>query len=147
MGFDVASIFAGGIEGLLKGVKDVVGAFKADPTVMAQNAAKLAELELAIRKAELDGEVALTQAQTKINEAEAASTDKFVTRWRPAAGWLGVAGLAYSVVVYPLLVWASTNFGWQSPPPLNVEVLVTLLMGMLGIGTMRTVEKVQGVAK
>lgn len=144
MGFDVASIFEGGISGIFKGVREVVGAFKVDPTIAANHAAKLAEMEYALNTAQLQAEIALAQAQNKVNEIEAASSDKYASRWRPSAGWLGVVGLAYSVIVYPLLTWASLNFGWKTPPPLDTSVLVTLLMGMLGLGTMRTYERTQG---
>lgn len=147
MGFDLSSLFEGGITGIFKGARELIGAFKADPTLVAAQQAKLAELELAFTQAQLQAEVALTQAQTKIDEIEAGSGDKFASRWRPAAGWLGVCGLAYAVVVYPLLTWASLNFAWQAPPALDTNVLVTLLMGMLGLGGMRSFEKVKGVTK
>lgn len=147
MGFDLSSLFEGGISGIFKGVREIVSAFKVDPTIAANNAQKLAELEIAVRQAEMQAEVSLQQAQLQVDKAEAESNDKFASRWRPAAGWLGVCGLAYTVVVYPLLVWASLNFGWKQPPPLDVSVLTTMLMGMLGLGGMRTYEKVQGVKK
>jgi hypothetical protein len=144
VGFDISSIFAGGISGVFSGISDVVSKFKTDPTVAAQNAEKLTELQIAIQQAQMQAEYALQQAQIEIDKTEAASNDKYASRWRPSAGWLGVLGLAYSVVVYPLLTWASLNFGWKSPPALDTGVLVTLLMGMLGLGTMRTYEKTQG---
>jgi hypothetical protein len=143
----VTEIFKGGAAGIFSGIAEVIGKFKADPTVAANHAAKLAELELALQQAQMNAEVSLVQAQTKINEIEAGSQDKFVSRWRPAAGWLGVIGLAYSVLAYPLLTWASLNFAWQTPPPLDTGVLVTLLMGMLGIGGMRTYEKSKGLTR
>lgn len=147
MGFDVSSIFEGGVAGIFKGVKDVVSAFKADPTVALQSQQKLAELDIAMQQAELQAEVSLAQAQMQINQTEAASSDKFSSRWRPAAGWLGVLGLAYSVIVYPLLTWGSVNFGWKTPPPLDTNVLETLLFAMLGIGGMRSFDKLKGTSK
>jgi uncharacterized membrane protein len=147
MGFDLGSLFAGGIEGVLKGAKDVIGAFKADPTIVAQNAQKLAELELAIQKAEQDYELQLSLAQTEINKIEAQSTDKFVSRWRPSIGWICAAGLAYATIIGPLLSWLGANaFDWKQPPILNVEVLTTTLFAMLGIAGMRSFEKVRGVS-
>lgn len=138
-------IFKGGAEGIFSGIKGIIGAFKADPTVMAQNAQKIMELEIATAQAQMQADLQIQLAQSKVNEIEAGSNDKFASRWRPAAGWLGVIGLAYSVIIYPLLTWASLNLAWKTPPELDVSVLVTLLMGMLGLGTMRTYEKVQGV--
>lgn len=148
MGFDVASIFAGGVGGIFTGIKDIIGAFKLDPTVAAANATKLAELEIAIKKAELEAEVALSQAQTKINEIEAASTDKFTSRWRPAVGWVCVAGFTYACIVNPFLAWASLNVkGWVAPPVLDTDVLQTILFAMLGIGGMRSFDKLKGTSK
>lgn len=148
MGFDLGSLFAGGIEGVLKGAKDVIGAFKADPTVMAQNAAKLAELELAIKQAELDYELKLSLAQTEINKIEAASTDKFVNRWRPAVGWICALGLLYATFLAPILDWLGHNIvGWKEPPTLNVEVLTTTLFAMLGIAGMRSFDKMKGTSR
>lgn len=146
MGFDVSSIFAGGVSGIFSGVKELVSAFKVDPTVAANNAEKLAEIQLAIQKAELDADTAIRTAQLQVDQAEAASNDKFASRWRPSAGWLGVLGLAYSVVIYPLLTWASLNFGWKTPPALDTGVLVTILMGMLGLGAQRSYDKMKGTS-
>jgi len=147
MGFDVASIFAGGVGGIFTGIKDIIGAFKLDPTIAAANATKLAELEIAIRQAELQAEVALSQAQTKINEIEAASTDKFTSRWRPAVGWVCVVGLAYATLGCPLIGWLSQNAGWKAPGELNVEILTTTLFALLGIGGMRSFDKLKGTSK
>ncbi len=147
MGFDIGSIFAGGAEGLFKGIRDIIGAFKADPTVVAQNAQKLAELEVAVRTAELQAEVQLTTAQTKINEIEAASTDKFAARWRPAVGWICAIGLFYATLGAPLVGWISINVGWKPPGELNLEILTTTLFALLGIGGMRSFEKYKGVTK
>lgn len=137
----IEEIFKGGAEGIFSGIKGIIGAFKADPTVMAANAQKIIELEIATAQAQMQADLQIQLAQGKVNEIEAASNDKFASRWRPAAGWLGVVGLAYSVIAYPLLTWASLNFAWKTPPPLDTSVLVTLLMGMLGLGSMRTYEK------
>ena len=109
-------------------------------------------------KAELDAYNAETQrlaTQTEINRVEAGSDDWFVRRWRPAVGWVGVVALAYQFVAYPILVWswhAMQAAGWISigltePPLLDVEALMVLLTGMLGIAGARTWEKVKGVAK
>ena len=143
----IADLFAGGIEGVLKGAKDVISAFKADPTIVAANAAKLAELELALRQAELDYELKLSLAQSEINKIEAGSTDKFVSRWRPAVGWITALGLFYATFGGPFVGWIGGNLAHWSPPPIpNVEILTTTLFAMLGIGGMRSFEKAKGVA-
>lgn len=148
MGFDVGSLFAGGIEGVLKGAKDVIGAFKADPTLTMQAQQKLAELELEIKKAELDYELKLSLAQTEIDKIEAGSSDKFTSRWRPAVGWTCCLGLLYATILAPLLGWLSGNIaGWKTPPTLNTDVLTTTLFAMLGIAGMRSFDKLKGTAR
>lgn len=132
----ISELFAGGTEGVLKGVKDIVGTFKADPL-------ELAKLESAISQAEMQMQTALVQAQTKINEIEAASQDKFVTRWRPAFGWLGVTGIAYAAIIQPLGTWASINFGWMPPPHVDTTILMEIVTGLLGLAGMRTYEKMK----
>lgn len=143
----LSEIFEGGAEGVFKGIDALVARWKANPVDVMKHDEVMSQLQAALDTDKLKAEVAFAQAQNKVNEVEAASSDKFASRWRPAAGWLGVIGLAYSVIVYPLLTWASVNFKWIPPPALDVEVLVTLLMGMLGLGGMRTYEKTQGVKK
>lgn len=77
----------------------------------------------------------VAEQQSKINEAEAQNPNWFVSGWRPACGWLCVGALAYASVIAPVL----------HLPPGNTETLVTLLFGMLGLGSMRTIEKVKGI--
>lgn len=132
----LSEIFAGGTEGVLKGVKDVVGAFRADPLEMAK-------LQQAITKAEMEITLGLSQAQTKINEIEAASTDKFASRWRPACGWIGFIGIAYATVFFPLATWGSVNFGIMPPPQIDTIILMELVTGMLGLAGMRSYEKMK----
>jgi hypothetical protein len=89
----------------------------------------------------------LQEGQQAINLADAQSGSNFRGGWRPACGWCGVMGLAYQFFIQPILVWGCLNFGWVSPPAIDGSVLMNLLMALLGLGTMRTVERVQGVAK
>lgn len=94
-------------------------------------------------------------AQIGVNKVEAEHASVFVAGWRPAVGWTCVAALAYQFLMYPLLVWAWTlaqSLGWvpveiKPPPLLDLEALLIVLGGILGIGSLRTVEKVRGVAR
>lgn len=106
---------------------------------------------------DLDGYNAETKrldAQAEVNKIEAASTSLFVSGWRPAVGWCGVAAMGYQFVVYPFLVWgwnAMQAAGWISigllpPPMLDTDALWVILTGILGIGTMRSAEKIRGKA-
>jgi hypothetical protein len=93
-------------------------------------------------------------AQVDVNKIEAASSSLFVSGWRPAVGWVGVLGLAYQFLGYPLMQWGwafgqSYDIipkGLNPPPDLDVEQLMTLLAGLLGFGGMRSFEKHKGVA-
>ncbi len=115
-----------------------------------------AEIEMrriGIEAAKIDA--GLLAGQQEINKVEATHASLFVAGWRPAVGWVSVAALAYQFIAYPLLTWAwawMQSAGWvapglQPPPLLDVEALMVLLTGMLGIAGARTFEKVKGVAR
>ncbi|MEK6531246.1 MAG: 3TM-type holin [Deltaproteobacteria bacterium] len=126
----------------VKGVLDGVGSLAISLRSAVTGdipAEKKAELEAKI----LEIEASLTLAQVKVNEIEAQSTSLFIAGWRPAAGWLGVGGLACASIGRPFLAWISLNFGWSAPPEIDTGVLITLLLGLLGLGGLRTFEKVK----
>ena len=115
------------------------------------------ELELEGRKLDLEQariDQATDLAQVDVNKIEAASSNFFVSGWRPAVGWVGVLGLAYQFLGYPFMQWAWAFAqgidlipqGLSAPPDLDVEQLMTLLAGLLGFGGMRSFEKHKGVA-
>ena len=86
-------------------------------------------------------------AQTEVNKVEAASSNWFVAGWRPAAGWVCVGGLAYQLMFRPIFGWIMKNaLSWDMPPSLEIDTLMTLLFGMLGLGAYRTIEKSKKVA-
>ena len=118
-----------------------------DPQAAAD--AKLKALELAQKGdlAALDAELRLALGQLEVNKDEAA-TDMFRGGWRPAVGWVCVVGLAYQFVLQPVLPWLVALFGAQVPPlpAIDNETLMVLLTGMLGLGGLRTFERVKGKA-
>lgn len=85
--------------------------------------------------------LAMDAKQAEVNAAEAANPNIFVSGWRPAIGWVGAAGLTYQFVLRPILV----GLGWGSLPPLDSS-LMELVFLMLGVGGLRTYEKIKGVA-
>lgn len=97
---------------------------------------------------QLAAAVALVQGQLAVNAAEASSGSAYAAGWRPTVGYVCVAGLGYTFLAQPLLPWFAAVAGVTVPPlpQLDTNVLMTLLLGMLGIGGMRSVEKVKGVA-
>jgi hypothetical protein len=113
----------------------------------------LEERRLDLEEKRIDQETDL--AQVEVNKIEAASSSVFVSGWRPAVGWVGVLGLAYQFLGYPLMQWCWAfgqgydiiPKGLNPPPDLDVEQLMTLLAGLLGFGGMRSFEKHKGVAR
>jgi len=97
----------------------------------------------------LEADVKLAVGQMEVNKAEAAHASVFVAGWRPAVGWVCVSGLAWSFVFQPLTAWITVLIdpALPVPPTLNLGDLMTLLMGMLGIGGFRTYEKLRGVER
>lgn len=87
--------------------------------------------------------------QSEINKVEAGHKSIFVAGWRPFIGWVCGVALAYNFVFRDLMVWALalTYAETPPPPPLHLEVLTTILCALLGLGGMRTFEKLQGRAK
>lgn len=85
--------------------------------------------------------------QIGTNTEEAKNTNIFVSGWRPFVGWTGGVGLAYSFVINPMFSWiANVIFKYTgSFPVLDTGQLMTLVMGMLGFGGLRTYEKYKGV--
>ena len=87
--------------------------------------------------------------QLEVNKVEDAHASTFVSGWRPFIGWTCGVGLAYNFLLYHFLAWAWVAFAFQGEAPPNLETgeLMPLLMGMLGMGGLRTFEKVRGVAR
>jgi len=80
-------------------------------------------------------------AQIEVNKVEAAHKSLFVAGWRPACGWVCISALAYSTIISPILGI------WFTVPEVDTSLLTTVLMGMLGLGAMRTFEKTKGVSR
>ena len=87
--------------------------------------------------------------QMEINKIEAQHRSIFVAGWRPFIGWVCGLALAYNFIARDLLVYAITVIDKTvpAPPALQLEHLMTVLVGLLGLGGLRTVEKLKGRAK
>ena len=87
-------------------------------------------------------------AQMEINKQEAAHPSIFVAGWRPAVGWVCVAALAMNYLILPLGAWATAIWYPEiTLPRLDMSELMTLLFGLLGMGTLRSYDKSQGTAR
>ena len=82
-------------------------------------------------------------AQIDVNKTEATHSNLFVAGWRPFIGWTGGVALAYTWIVSPLIkaIW-----GLEELPALSPDEIYPVILGILGLGAMRTVEKYRGVA-
>jgi Holin of 3TMs, for gene-transfer release len=112
----------------------LIDRFLPDPAVA--NAAKLELLKM-----QQSGELAQLTGQMAINQEEAKSSSLFVAGWRPYIGWICGTGLGYQFLVYPILVAFIPKI-----QQLDIGTLLTLLAGMLGMGVLRTQEKLAGKA-
>jgi hypothetical protein len=111
-----------------------------DPTQQA--AARLELLKL-----QQSGELTQIAGQMEINKVEAANPSIFVSGWRPAIGWICGAGFAVQFVIGPLAEWGSALYGHPVKfPTMDTGTMMPLLLGMLGLGGLRTAEKLQDKA-
>lgn len=131
----------GALLGPITGVINTV----VDRLVPDKNKANELKLEM---MAELQtGALEQAAAQLEINKVEAAHGSVFVSGWRPFIGWVCGTALAYQYVLSPILMYTTNALGLEIPaPPTLDNNLWELVLGMLGMGAMRTFEKMQGVA-
>lgn len=91
----------------------------------------------------------LALAQIEVNKAEAASGSFFKGGWRPFVGWVCAVAFAYHFVIQPLLIFIFSYAGIEPPdlPEFQMNTLLTVLGGLLGIGGLRTYEKQKQLTK
>lgn len=135
---EILSEMAGG--GILQGVEGVVNA-------VGDQLNKKVEIQATQQSEELQANVIEETGQIEVNKVEASNINLFVSGWRPAAGWVCVFGFGYQMVVRNIFGWIMENlFHWTLPPNLDIQTLMTLLFGLLGLGGYRMAEKIKGVA-
>jgi len=110
--------------------------------------AEAAKARLEMEAKLLEAATAQAGQQAAINQVEAANSNVFVSGWRPFIGWVCGAGLAWAFVVAPIASWLLVVSGIrQTLPQLQVEYLMELIVALLGLGGLRTYEKLRGVAR
>jgi hypothetical protein len=88
----------------------------------------------------------LAKGQLEVNKAEAAHKSLFVAGWRPAVGWVCVLGMFGNFITIPFSNFVLALIGIDIVIPLvPLETMMPVLMGMLGLGAMRTYEKKNSV--
>ena len=118
------------------------------PDATQRDAAKLELLKMQQtgELAQLAAETELAKGQLEVNQAEAGSSNLFVAGWRPWIGWVCGVAFSYHFVVQPLLAFILAATGYPvTLPTFNMDALYTVLLGMLGLGSMRTFEKYKKV--
>jgi len=131
------------LSGLFDVAKGLLDRLFPDPAAKAAAQMELFKMQQNGELAQLAATTDLAKAQLVVNAAEAASGSLFVAGWRPACGWVCAFALGYEFLVRPL--W--TAYSGVVMPDLDMTDLYSLLAGMLGLGGLRTLEKVKGVTK
>ena len=90
----------------------------------------------------------IAKAQIEVNKEEAKSRSWWIAGWRPATGWICALAMGYHFIIQPLLIFFLALFGMKMDlPSFDMDTLMTVLLGMLGLGTLRTVEKSKKLTK
>ena len=119
------------------------------PDPVQRDAAKLELLKLqqSGELAQLTADTNLMIEQIKVNQEEAKHTSVFVSGWRPGVGWVCVAACGWNWIGLPVVKLALEIYGHPiNLAPADLTEMLPVLMGMLGLGGLRTIEKLQGRA-
>jgi hypothetical protein len=110
---------------------------------------KAAQAQRAIESALLENAAQINLAQIEVNKVEAASRSVWVSGWRPFIGWVCGVALAWHFVGVPVTIFFIAWAGAEVPelPAFDMNSLMTVLMGMLGLGGLRTFEKMKGLTQ
>lgn len=131
------------ITALLNVGESVIERIWPDATKRAEEMRKLKEIEQKGDLAQLDAHVKSLVGQLEINKIEANHKSIFVAGWRPFCGWVGGLGLAYISIIEPTARFiAQVGFGYEGEfPEINTDITLQVLLGMLGLGVMRSADK------
>jgi hypothetical protein len=125
--------------------KGIINRLFPDPAQAAAAQLELLRMQQNGDLAQLAADTDLAKLQIQTNIAEAAG-NWFTAGWRPCIGWVCGAGLAYAALIEPFARFiAKVWFGYTGEfPVIDTTLTMQILMGMLGLGAMRSVEKVKG---
>lgn len=129
---------------IITGVTPIIGRLL--DLIPDKNARQRAELEMQAALMKYAAEQGAQQAE--INKAEAQHSSIFVAGWRPMLGWTCASAFAFIYVIAPVVTWiAALNGAAITLPKFDVDALMSLTLGMLGLGAMRSFDKWRGTAK
>ena len=130
------------LSAVLPSVMEVAGRFLPEDKEKRAAAERDIEAQLTMHLAKID------LAQLDINKTEAAHRSVFVSGWRPAIGWMCGGAMGLNFIVFPLASFVLAQTGHLVElPNLDMTQMMPVLMGMLGLGGLRTVEKLKQVSK
>jgi len=130
------------LSAVLPSVMEVAGRFLPEDKEKRAAAERDIEAQLTTHLAKID------LAQLDINKTEAAHRSVFVSGWRPMIGWTCGAAMALNFLIFPLASFVLAQTGHLVElPNLDMTQMMPVLMGMLGLGGLRTVEKLKQVSK
>lgn len=115
-----------------------------DPTAAANAKLQIMQMAQTGELAQLDADTKMALGQIAVNQVEASSPSLFVAGWRPFVGWICGFAFAFKFVLGPLVAMLLTAAGYPVVlPVMDFTEMSTILLGMLGLGALRTVEKVK----
>tara|TARA_R110002126_G_scaffold78039_1_gene194521 strand:- start:832 stop:1236 length:405 start_codon:yes stop_codon:yes gene_type:complete len=130
------------ISAILPSVMEVAGRFLPEDKEKRASAEREIEAQLTMHLAKID------LAQLDINKTEAVHRSVFVSGWRPMIGWTCGAAMALNFLIFPLASFVLAQTGHLVElPTLDMAQMMPVLMGMLGLGGLRTFEKIKRVSK
>lgn len=126
--------------------KSLIDRFFPDPEKKAAAQLELLKMQQSGDLAQLAAATDLAKLQIQTNVEEAKSTNWFVAGWRPMVGWTCGVALAYVAIIEPMARFAAEVwFGYKGAfPVIDTSLTMQVLLGMLGLGAMRSLEKVKG---
>jgi hypothetical protein len=109
--------------------------------------AQAAAAKFELFKLQQSGDLAQMAGQMQINQEEAKSSSLLVSGWRPFIGWVCGVACAWNWLLLGVVKVVAEFFGHSiTLSPADVTEMMPILMGMLGLGAYRTVEKIKGVS-
>ena len=127
---------------ILPTVTNVIGRFLPEDKEKRAAAEREIEKQLATHLAQID------IAQLEINKQEAAHRNIFVAGWRPFIGWSCGFAMCYAYIIQPITVFILAQTGnLVDLPTLDLSEMMPVLLGMLGLGGLRSFEKYKKVSK
>ena len=132
---------------LIPAISQLLDKIIPDPQARENAKLALAQADNAAALSQLQATLQADANQTAIDQSEAQNKNLFVAGWRPFIGWVCGVAFAYHFIAQPVIAFIIANSGGNVKlPDFDMQELTTVLMGMLGLGGLRTIEKIKNVA-